>query len=809
MKNAQILIVDDQQANVRVLERLLAREGYTNLKSTTDARQALPLFSEFQPDLILLDLLMPYLDGFAVLEQLRPVIPADSYLPILVLTADITPEAKQRALSNGAKDFLTKPIDAVEVSLRIRNLLETRWLQLRLQNQNQILEEKVRERTAELTQANVELWHSEVKNHAILNAIPDLMFRIRQDGIYLDFKAARPEDLYVPPGEFLGKKVSEVLPEETVHLFRHAVGRALQTGEIQIFEYQLTQAGDRHDYEARIVVSGEGEALAIVRNITQRKQAEERIRRETGRTAALLRTANRLNTRIDLDMVLRAVCEETARALNVPATAVALYDEQRQVFDVAADFGLPQAYRERASPMPPALYDDYTRQGGPLVVVPDVQAQPGLPDRDLYVALNMRTMVSVSMQRDEQLVGTLSLITFGEVRHFTEDELDLLKGLADQAAQAITNAHLFVETEMRLERLRSLHDIDRAITNSLDLRLTLKVFLDKVTHQLRVDAAAVFLFNAASQTLTYAAGQGFHTHGLQLIRLRLGEGYAGRAALDRRTVSIPDVSQSQGEPAFARFLGDEAFVAYYGVPLLAKGQITGVLELYHRAPLSPGDEWLNFLETLAGQAAIAIENAALFEGLQRSHTDLTLAYDTTLEGWSSALDLRDRETEGHTQRVAEMTLRLARAMGFTEAELVHVRRGALLHDIGKMGIPDQILLKPGTLTDDEWVIMRKHPIYAYELLSPIAYLRPALDIPYSHHEKWNGMGYPRGLQGEQIPLSARLFAVVDVWDALRSDRPYRPGWPEEKVREYLRAGRGVHFEPQMVDVFLRELNEAG
>ncbi|HBY93533.1 MAG TPA: HD-GYP domain-containing protein [Chloroflexi bacterium] len=249
-------------------------------------------------------------------------------------------------------------------------------------------------------------------------------------------------------------------------------------------------------------------------------------------------------------------------------------------------------------------------------------------------------------------------------------------------------------------------------------------------------------------------------------------------------------------------LEGEEFVAYYGVPLVTKGQVKGVLELFHRAPLEGDREWLGFLDTLAGQAAIAIDNAALFDGLQRSNAELALAYDTTLEGWSRALDLRDKETEGHSRRVTELTLRVARVMGVSEAELVHIRRGALLHDIGKMGIPDAILLKPGALSDEEWAIMRQHPVYAYELLAPIAFLRPALDIPYCHHEKWDGSGYPRGLIGEQIPLAARIFTVVDVWDAMISDRPYRPAWPEEKAREHIRSLAGTHFDSQVVEAFL-------
>jgi putative nucleotidyltransferase with HDIG domain len=187
--------------------------------------------------------------------------------------------------------------------------------------------------------------------------------------------------------------------------------------------------------------------------------------------------------------------------------------------------------------------------------------------------------------------------------------------------------------------------------------------------------------------------------------------------------------------------------------------------------------------------------------LEEANQELAHAYDSTIQGWSAALDLRDRETEGHSRRVTEVTVLMARAMGLSDAEIVHIRRGALLHDIGKMGIPDAILLKPGPLTDDEWVIMRKHPEYAYSLLSGIDFLRPALDIPLYHHEKWDGTGYPHRLQGADIPLSARIFAIVDVWDALSSDRPYRAAWAPSKVMDHLRSLAGTHFDPAVVDVF--------
>ena len=188
--------------------------------------------------------------------------------------------------------------------------------------------------------------------------------------------------------------------------------------------------------------------------------------------------------------------------------------------------------------------------------------------------------------------------------------------------------------------------------------------------------------------------------------------------------------------------------------------------------------------------------------LKRANAELIAAYNATIQGWSQAMDLRDRETEGHSQRVSELSLLMGKNLGLSEQELVHIQRGAYLHDMGKLGIPDSILHKPGKLTPEEWDIMRQHPQLAYDMLKNIEYLRPALDIPYCHHEKWDGSGYPRGLKGEDIPLAARIFAVADVWDALTSERPYRPAWTKEKALSYIQEQSGKYFDPQIVDLFL-------
>ncbi len=408
----------------------------------------------------------------------------------------------------------------------------------------------------------------------------------------------------------------------------------------------------------------------------------------------------------------------------------------------------------------------------------------------------------VPLRGTDRVVGVLFVNTRAP-RELTADEIRLVNAIAEIGGNAIQRMELLEQTRRQLEHLAALREIDLAISSSIDLRVTLNSVLEQVIRGLEVDAADVLLFNRAFGRLEYVAGRGFHTQAIKSSDLSLGGSAAGTAALNRDIVHITDLKQAGNKFTRSGLLADENFISYFGVPLVAKGEVKGVLEIFHRSALQPNLEWFEFLDSLGWQTAVAVDNALLFEGLQRSNSDLRLAYDTTIEGWSRALDLRDKETEGHTLRVTEMTLRLARAIGMRDEVLVHIRRGALLHDIGKMGVPDNILLKPDKLTEEEWVIMRKHPEFAYEMLKPIAYLREALDIPYCHHEKWDGSGYPRGLKGEQIPLAARLFAVVDVWDALTSDRPYRPAWPVERALAYIHEQRGKHFDPQVIEVFDR------
>jgi len=543
-------------------------------------------------------------------------------------------------------------------------------------------------------------------------------------------------------------------------------------------------------------------AISNAQLFAQQKQAEALYRTRSEELEALFTLSTRLREAQTSQEIMSIMIDEMRRVIDSDGGAVILYDEEREAFTITQADGnfLP----ELGSTFP------CTQGGSGQVllsrqpyVTPDYSREP-IRVLSLQYIVDSGPMAIVPLQSENEFLGVFlaSRLHKPNVQPFSEGEIRLLSAMAEMGGNAIRRSRLFDDVQRHLRHTQALHDIQLTVASSFDLKVTLNVFLEHTLTQLEVDAAAVFLLDPYSFTLEYAAGRGFRTYNLERSRKHLEEGYAMQVALEGKMVSIPDLSQESGDKRQSSFIADEGFISFFGVPFIAKGQVKGVLEVYRRTPFHPDNEWLDYLETLASQVAIAIDNLALFKDLNNSNTQLTLAYDATIQGLSRALDLRDKETEGHTQRVAEMTLRLAQACGMTDHELVHVRRGALLHDMGKMGIPDSILLKPGPLTEEEWEIMRLHPQYAYEMFSPIDYLRPALDIPYSHHEKWDGTGYPDGLKGDEIPLSARLFAVVDVWDALTSERPYRPAWPEEKALEYIKDQSGKHFDPRAVKLFL-------
>ena len=361
------------------------------------------------------------------------------------------------------------------------------------------------------------------------------------------------------------------------------------------------------------------------------------------------------------------------------------------------------------------------------------------------------------------------------------------------------------EIRYRLIELEAVNKISTALRAASSLQEILPRLLDETLEVLHTHAGSIDLYGAASGSIKQYVGRGWFSP-MTGIMLKPGEGISGTVF----QTGVAHIAREFASDSLARPSEPGMIPAGWGgicFPIRTAQAIIGVIFISVQHPRKITASEINLLTTIAEIAGNAIHRTRLHDQVTIDATELAHAYESTIEGWSRALDLRDRETEGHTRRVTEMALRLARALNVNEDALIHIRRGALLHDIGKMGVPDSILHKPGPLSSEEWEVMRMHPIYAYEMLLPITYLHPALDIPYCHHEKCDGTGYPHKLRGEEIPLTARIFAVIDVWDALRSDRPYRGGWPPWKVREYLREHAGTHFDPQVVAAFLEMIKE--
>ena len=357
------------------------------------------------------------------------------------------------------------------------------------------------------------------------------------------------------------------------------------------------------------------------------------------------------------------------------------------------------------------------------------------------------------------------------------------------------------QLKLKESQLRALMSVGQVINSSLGLQRVLEEVMDSLISLMRAERGFLMLRESNGELAVRIA------RGIAHINLDEEAFKVSRTVVRKVVESNAPVltTNAQADPRFDAQMSVAAYQlrSILCVPLKLKNELIGVLYVDNRAHAGIFKEHdLELISAFADQAAVAIDSARLFEELQESHRELEKAYQATLEGWVRALDLRDKETEGHTQRVTILTHRLARSMGVSDNLLVHITRGALLHDIGKMAIPDGILLKPGQLTDEERKLIQKHPIYAYEMLSPIDFLVPAIDIPYCHHEKWDGSGYPRGLKGHEIPFAARIFPIVDVWDALTSDRPYRKAMPHTEVRQLIQADSGKHFDPVVVEAFM-------
>ena len=375
------------------------------------------------------------------------------------------------------------------------------------------------------------------------------------------------------------------------------------------------------------------------------------------------------------------------------------------------------------------------------------------------------------------------------------------------ALTTIISDSFFQQESGREEQDAIEHAICRILQASLDVQDPLPDVLVLLASTVKADAITALRYNLPLQRFDLLAAHGLNAREIAKLKLYFETGPVGRVAEERQTIWIEDMLAAKPGTHPISQLTEEGFRSYLALPLIGHNDFLGILEIVWRK--TPEIQTLDtgFLTRVAEQISFTMERSSIVKDLRHSNEGLSSAYNAMVEGLSRALELRDIETEGHTRRVSVLMMRFGEHMQIPSAQWDAIKQGALLHDIGKLGIPDAILLKPGSLTQREREVMQQHAMYGYRILAPIINLRQTLDIALYHHERWDGSGYPYGLKGEQIPLVARLFAVADVFDALTSDRPYRSAWSHSQAVEYLREQSGRLFDPKIVELFLEIVDQ--
>ncbi len=646
------------------------------------------------------------------------------------------------------------------------------------------------------------LRESESSYRGLFNSVAEAIYVQDRNGHFLDANEGAVHMYGYTRNELIGRTPAFLAApgKNDLELINTAILAAF-AGKQQQFEFWgLRKNGEAFPTEVRIYQGtyfGQAVAIALAQDITDRKRAEQSLQRRLKETTILHNIAKASIVVNTVDELIELVTQEVGNTFYPDNFGVLFFDETKSVLHAHPSYhGITDDIR--------VIVELAKSVAGPVAIngrprrIADVRLEPNFMEvtKDIYSEL------CVPIKTGEHIIGVINAES-KQLNFFSEDDERLLLTIASQVAIAIERIRLFNSERERRQEAETLRQATAALSTSLDLDHVLESILTSLKQVVPYDSASVFMLEGDYLRIT-------STHGVENAHGVLGKTFPANDALfqevkaSRNPIILDD---AQLDPRFNRWGETFQIRGWMSVPLITRGEVIGYITLDNRQKAAYNQEASALAQAFAHQAAAAIENARLFEGMQRSLKELNSAYESTIEGWSKAMDLRDRETEGHTLRVTKMTTQLAQAMGLTGEDLVHIRRGSLLHDIGKMGVPDRILLKPDRLTDDELVLMRCHPQYAYDMLSPVAYLRPALIIPYCHHEWWDGSGYPQGLKGEDIPLAARLFAVVDVWDALTSDRPYRQAWTVQETISYIKGLSGKQFEPQIVDKFLELLGK--
>jgi len=733
-QHLRILIVEDSEDDAQLVLRSLRRGGLeVDSERVETADALLEALTNQKWDLVISDFSMPQFSAPAALKLLQE---SGLDLPFIIVSGTIGEETAVAALKAGAHDFLVKGSMPRLIPAIQRELKDAETRRKRREADEALQESNARFRSL-FENTPVSIWEED------FSAVKAYLDNLR-DSQAVDLEKYLDEHPNVVSACLGLVKVIDV-NQMALKLYEAKDKAELITNLLKTFEADpletfkrelITIIKGQQQLEMDVVINTLGgrqrnttliwavvpgheetysRVLVSLVDITERKQRERELN-------AIASVSIALRAVQSLDELMTRLLDESLKLIGASTGSIWLNDSSSGKINQVVQRG-----RNDVIPVPVRFGQGIVGRAmerGIPIVASEFKNLPFVTEENRERLPDNMGGVCLPLRAGQQAVGAMFINVFLP-RELTGGELRVLNALTEIGGDAIHRMQLHELTLQQVDRLEALHKIEMAISGSLDLRVTLSVVLDQAIKQLEIDAADVLLVERGIGRLKFGAGRGFRTNGIEASDLRLGEGFAGRAALDQQIFHVDDLTVNQDVFVRYNLLTDEKFISYYGVPLVSKGEVKGVLEIFHRSLLKPNREWLNFLDALGRQTGIAIDDALLFEDLQRSNFDLAIAYDATIEGWSYALDLRDKETEGHTLRVTEMTLKLAQAMGISNEQMLHMRRGALLHDIGKMGVPDHILLKPSKLTEEEWEIMSKHPVYAYDMLRRIPYLHRA------------------------------------------------------------------------------------
>jgi len=832
----KILSVEDNQEDQNKLEQYIASKNLpyemTAVGSVPDAREVLELV-EF--DLVLSEYRLGNFTAFDLIDGLESP-------PIIILAGGKKEKNAVRAIKSGASDYLVKDGQGEYLKLlpsAIEKAVQEREGENELKKYHKQLEEIVAGRAHVLIQSNQRLTDEALQRAQAVYELRESkeiyrrFFQTSRDAVFITSEDGNWIDMNQSAVELFGYQKKEQLMSVSIFDFYH------EPKEREEYTRVIKELGFTKDYPFKLrkkdgsifdalisstlyevdnkIVGYQG----IIRDISQDLQIEEERQQLLNQQAVIDELSIDIGSILELETLYESIISHILKLFDVNTFIISKYDQKNDSIEAkfAWEDGQPTV-SEKLHTLPLNKYGHGNKSrvisSKKTVYIPDLEKHllenndPDLKDKDFdgifsletnEESLNYSTLLA-PLVVDKQVVGALQILN-NQVDAYTDAEFALLTKIANVVAIGLQKAYLFEESEKLVEKLTTLNRIEKTILENLSLPTTLDILVEKLVRELDVDAADILYFHPTLKTLKLIAQTGFRQNVLQNTDLEIGEGHAGTAAQSQNTIYIPDLSQEETKLTRSLEFAAEQFVSYFGVPLLAKGKLVGVMEIFHRSPLDPDQQRLDLFEMVAGLAAIAIDHQNLQKDLERSRTEIIKGFDAIIEGWAQALELRGIESPGHAQRAVDLTLRLAGELGLSGDILVELRRGVLLHDIGKMGIPDQILKKGKELTKEEWKMVGRHPIDAFDLLGKIDALKSARDIPLYHHERWDGEGYPQGLKGDKIPFQARIFAIVDVWDALLTDRPYRDAWPRDKAVAHIKEQAGKHFDPRVVNAFIK------